>query len=133
MQTVMLFAALASRYPLVDPGEMDVAARLLLALVSFRADFVELFVVPAIALEAADVVEAPLVADTCRQGLDAQVKGDDAVLRIGCCFRFLRRLPVCAHRPVRAARHRHRRTSNNSSHVHPWTRLLRENGQGGPR
>ena len=44
---------------------MDVAAGFLLALVPFRADFIELFVVPAVAFEPADVVEASLIVDSC--------------------------------------------------------------------
>ncbi len=73
MQTVLLFAPLAFCNPLVDVGEMDVPAGFLLALVPFGADFVQLFIVPAIALEPANMVEASLVGVACCQRLDAQV------------------------------------------------------------
>jgi hypothetical protein len=65
MQTVLLLTPLLLCYPLIHLGEMDVAAGLLLALVPFRADFIQLFVVPAVALKSTDVVEAPLVVDAC--------------------------------------------------------------------
>ncbi len=69
MQTVLLFVTLLLRHPLVDTREMEVAARFLLALIALGAKLIELFVVPAIALEAADVVEAPPVGVACCQGV----------------------------------------------------------------
>ncbi len=89
MQTVALFAALLLGNPLVDVGEIDVPAGLFLALVAFGANLVELFVVPAIALEAPDVVETSLVAVAGCQGLDAQVKGDNTICPQGTVFAFL--------------------------------------------
>ncbi len=83
MQTVLLFVALAFRDALVHLGEMDVPAGLLLAFVPFGTNFIKLPIVPAIALEPADVVEAPLVVEACCQRLDAQVKGDDPILTYG--------------------------------------------------
>ncbi len=80
VQTVPLFVALALGHPLVHTREMDVAAGLLLAAVTLRADFVQLFVMPAVALKAADVVEAPLVVDAGCQRLDAQVEGQDTII-----------------------------------------------------
>src|SRR6266567_7274476 len=74
VQTVSLFIALALSNPLVHLGEVQVAPRLLLAAVALRADFVQLLVVPTVALEAADVVEAPLIVHPCCQRLDAQVE-----------------------------------------------------------
>ncbi len=61
MQTVSLFAALLLRNPFIDLGEMDVSTGFLLALVALGANLVELLVVGAVALEAADVVETSLV------------------------------------------------------------------------
>src|SRR5205085_5271703 len=61
VQTVLLFAALLLRNPLVDCGEMDIPAGILLALVAFGGILVELVIVPAVTLESDDVVEAPLV------------------------------------------------------------------------
>ena len=89
MQTVLLFAALFLSNPLVDVGEMNIAARFLLAFVPLRANLVKLFVVIAIALEAANVVEPSLVVDTSCQGLDTQVKGHDAVIAQGARLAFL--------------------------------------------
>ena len=83
VQTVTLLAALLLSNPLVDSREMEIPAGFLLAAVAFGAEFVELLVVPAIALESADVVEASLVVKACCQGLDAQVKGHDAVIAHG--------------------------------------------------
>jgi hypothetical protein len=80
VQTVALFAALAFGHPLVHTREMDVAAGVLLAAVSLRADFVQLCVVPAVVPKAADVVEAPLVVDAGCQRLDAQVEGQDTII-----------------------------------------------------
>ena len=82
MQIVPVCVARAFGHTLVPIREKDVAARLLLAPVPFRADFVQLFVVPAIALEAADVVEASLVVDAGYQGFDAQVKGHNTVFAV---------------------------------------------------
>src|SRR5260370_29796861 len=67
---------------------MHGAAGFLLAFVSFGANFIELFVVPTVALEAADVVEAPLVVEACCQRLDAQVKGHNAILAYGVVLPF---------------------------------------------
>src|SRR5260370_38907321 len=67
---------------------MDVAAGFLLAFVLFGANFIELFVVPTVRLEAADVVEAPLVVEACCQRLDAQVKGNNAILAYGVVLPF---------------------------------------------
>ncbi len=92
MQTVALFIALAFGHPLVDPREVEVAARLLLAAVSLGANFVQLLVVPAVAAEAADVVEASLVVDARRQRLDAQIESDDALLAQGASLAFSWRL-----------------------------------------
>ena len=89
MHTVSLFAALFLGNPLVNLGEMNVPAGLLLAFVPFGADLIELLVIPAIAFEAADVVKASLVVDPCGQSLDAQVKGDDPILAHGAGLPFL--------------------------------------------
>jgi len=70
VQTVALFVALAFRYPLVDLGEMDVAAGLLLTTVAFGTNLVQLFVVVAVALEPANVVETSLVGDPCCQRVE---------------------------------------------------------------
>jgi hypothetical protein len=61
VQTVVLFAAFAFGDALVHVREINVTSRLLLTSISLRADFVQLFVVPAIALEPANVVEAALI------------------------------------------------------------------------
>jgi hypothetical protein len=63
VQTVPLFVALAFRHPFVHAREVNVAAGLLLAAVALRANFVQLFVVPAVAPKAANAVEASLVVD----------------------------------------------------------------------
>ena len=89
VQTVAFFIAFLPGDPLVDLGEMDVPAGLLLALVPFGADLVQLLVVVAVALEAADVVEAPLVGVARRQRLDAQVKGDNTISPQGSLLAFL--------------------------------------------
>ncbi len=83
MQTVALLTLLAFRYPPVDFREMNISAGLLLAFISFGADLVELTVIPAVALEAADVVEPPLVVDARCQRFDTQVKGHDAIIAQG--------------------------------------------------
>src|SRR5260221_11176981 len=62
---------------------MEIEVGFLPALGPFRANLVELLVVPAVALEAADVVEAALVVDACRQRLDAQAKGHNAFITQG--------------------------------------------------
>ena len=74
VQTVAALVALALRDALIDPGEVDVASRLLLAAVPFGAKLVQLLVVPAGALEAADVVEpaSSVVADG--QRLDPETR-----------------------------------------------------------
>src|SRR5947209_4994787 len=77
MQTVLLFAPLLLGNALIDSSEINIAAGFLLALVPFRANLIQLFVVVAVALEAADVVEAPLIGVACRKRLDAQIKGED--------------------------------------------------------
>ncbi len=59
---------------------------MLLAAITLRADLVELPVVPAVALEAADVVVAPLAVDARCQSLDAQVEGHDAIIAHGACL-----------------------------------------------
>src|ERR1700730_15863403 len=56
VQTVLLFMTFVLRYPLVYLGKMDIPAGLLLAFVTFRTDFVQLFIVVAIAFKAAYVV-----------------------------------------------------------------------------
>ncbi len=89
MQIVLLFAPLLLRNPLVDLGEVNVAAGFLLALVALGADLIKLFVVVAIALEAADVVKTSLIIHTRRQCLNAQVKGYDAVIAQGARLAFL--------------------------------------------
>src|SRR5689334_20138 len=61
MQTVLLLAPLLLRDSLINFGEMDVAAGFLLTFVAFGTDFVELLIIPTIALEAADVVETAFV------------------------------------------------------------------------
>src|SRR6266704_6928790 len=61
VQTVLLLAALLLCNPLVDVGEMKVAARFLFALVPFGTKLIQLLVVVTIALKAANVVEAALV------------------------------------------------------------------------
>src|SRR6266699_411525 len=83
MQTVLLFVALAFRYPLVDFGEMDIPAGMLFAAVPLRANFIQLLVVPSVTFEPADVVEAPLVVDASRERLDAQFESHDAVAAYG--------------------------------------------------
>jgi hypothetical protein len=80
VQTVLLFVTLLLSNSLVDTREMEITAGLLLALVAFGANLIELLVILAVALEAADVVEAPLVGVAGCQRLDAQVKGHDAVI-----------------------------------------------------
>src|SRR6266566_8895210 len=67
---------------------MEVATGFLFALVSFGTNLVQLFVIVAIALEAPDVVKAPLVVDTRCQRLDAQVKGHDTVSAQGAVLVF---------------------------------------------
>ncbi len=88
MQTVVLFVALAFCDPLVHLGKMDVPARLLLAAVTLGAYFVQLPVVPAVALEPADVVETSLVVDPCGQRFDAEIKGYDAIIAQGAHLSF---------------------------------------------
>src|SRR5260370_6412613 len=68
---------------------MEVAAGFFLALVSFGANLVQLLIVPAVAFEAANVVEAPLVVEARCQRLDTQVKGDDAILAYRVVLPFL--------------------------------------------
>src|SRR5260370_12765035 len=68
---------------------MEVAAGFFLALVSFGANLVQLLIVPAVAFEAANVVEAPLVVEARCQRLDTQIKGDDAILAYGVVLPFL--------------------------------------------
>ena len=75
MQTVTALVALLFRDPPVDLREVNIPSRLLLAAVPLGADLVQLFVVPRMALLAADVIEAPLLVDPYRQGLDPQIKG----------------------------------------------------------
>jgi hypothetical protein len=75
VQTVTLFVAFALRDALIDLTQMEVPARLLLAEIALRANLVELPVVPLMAPEATNVVDAPLLVHARRQGLDAQVKG----------------------------------------------------------
>jgi hypothetical protein len=58
MQAVLLLATLFLRHAFVDIGEINVAARFLPALGALGANFIELFVVVAIAFEPAVVVEA---------------------------------------------------------------------------
>ena len=58
---------------------MEVASGLLLTFVPFGANLVQLLVVPAIALEPADVIEAPLVVVARCQCLDPQIKGDNTI------------------------------------------------------
>jgi hypothetical protein len=70
MQRVALFVAFAFRDAAIHLGEMDVAARLLLTAVALGTKLVELSVVPAVALEPADVVEASLVGVARRQGVE---------------------------------------------------------------
>jgi hypothetical protein len=89
VQTVSLFVAFLLGNPLVDLGEMNVPAGFLLAFVPFGANLVQLLVVVAVALEAADVVEAPLIGIARRQGLDAQVKGDNTLSPQGALLAFL--------------------------------------------
>ncbi len=62
---------------------MDVPARFLLTAVAFGANLVQLSVVPAVALESANVVETPLIGDAHGQGFDAQVKGYGTVVAHG--------------------------------------------------
>src|SRR5205085_11041115 len=83
VQTVALLAPLLFGYSLVDLGEMDVSTRFLLALVPLGTNLVQLLVVPTIALEAANVIEAPLIVDSGCQRLDAQVKGHDTLIAQG--------------------------------------------------
>src|SRR5712691_9271873 len=59
---------------------MDVPARFLLTPVAFGAYLVQLFVVVAVALEPANMVETPLVGYAHGQGLDAQVKSHGTVV-----------------------------------------------------
>ena len=89
MQTVSLFEALLLSNPFVDLGEMDVPARFLLALVALGAKLVELFVVPAVALEAADVLETALIVHTGCQCLNAQFKCHDTLIAQGTPLAFL--------------------------------------------
>src|SRR6266571_4656316 len=67
MQTVLLLAPLLLCHPFVDAREMEVAARFLFTLVPLGAELVELLVVGAIALEAANVVGTALVVVASRQ------------------------------------------------------------------
>src|SRR5947209_18661523 len=83
MQTVLLFAPLLLGNALIDSSEINIAAGFLLALVPFRANLIQLFVVVAVALEAADVVEAPLIGVACRKRLDGQIKGDHPIIAHG--------------------------------------------------
>ena len=66
MQTVALFALFLFSHSLVDTREVEIATGFLFALVSFGTDFVELFVVPPIAFEPADVIETSFVRVTRR-------------------------------------------------------------------
>src|SRR5712692_1826717 len=75
VQTVLLFVALVFGYSLVHLRETDVAAGFLFTAIPLRSNFVQLSVVPAVALEPADVVKTPLISDAHGQCLDAQVKG----------------------------------------------------------
>lgn len=61
VQTVPLFVTLLFSNALVHLGEMEVVAGFLFAPVPLEPDLVQLLIVPAIALEAANVVEAPLI------------------------------------------------------------------------
>src|SRR6266702_6685973 len=65
VQTVFFFVALALGYPLVYVGEVNVAPRLPPTVVALGAYLVQLFVVPAVTLEPAYVVEAPLIVHSC--------------------------------------------------------------------
>jgi len=62
---------------------VNVPARFLLATVTLGTNFIELHIIPAVALEAADVVEASLVGVARCQRLDAQVEGDNTILAYG--------------------------------------------------
>lgn len=79
MQTVLLLAPLLLSDTLIDPREMEILAGFLLTPVAFGTNLIELLVIPAIALEAADVVETALVVHAGGQRLDTQVKGYDPI------------------------------------------------------
>src|SRR5579871_129806 len=54
---------------------MEIPSRLFLAAIPFRADFIKLLVIPLMALEAANVIEAPVLVHARCQGFDAQIEG----------------------------------------------------------
>src|SRR5690348_3118822 len=83
VQTVTLFVALALRDALINLREVEVAAGFLLAAVPLRTNRVELAVVPVVALEATDRVDAPLLVHARCQRLDAQVNGEQTAVSLG--------------------------------------------------
>src|ERR1051326_7796366 len=83
VQTVLLLAPLFLGDTFVDPREVEIAARFLLTLVPFGTNLVQLFVIPAIALEAAEVIETTFVSIASSQCLDTQIKGHDALIAEG--------------------------------------------------
>jgi hypothetical protein len=71
VQTVPVFVAFPFRNALVDTREVQVAARFLLAAIPLGANRIELSVVPLMALEATDDVDATLLVYARDQRLDA--------------------------------------------------------------
>jgi hypothetical protein len=79
MKTIPLLTLLLARDAFVHLAQVLVASRLLLTFVSFRADLVELAVIPLSSLEATHAIDPPLFIDPCCQCLDPQIKGNHAI------------------------------------------------------
>jgi hypothetical protein len=93
VQTVSLFATFLLGNPLVDTRKMNIPAEFLLAFVALGTNLVELLVVPAVAFEAADVVEVALiVVARFVSALMPRSKATTPSSRKGRCLRFFRSL-----------------------------------------
>lgn len=68
---------------------MNIASRLLLAVVPLRANLVEVLVVPASTLEAADVIEAPAPFVPSGQRFDAQIERHDTTRLLDSLLGFI--------------------------------------------
>src|SRR5260221_11968289 len=83
MMTSLLFASFLRRSLLISLGKLDIPPGLLLTIVTFGAQLVKLLVVVAIAFEAADMIEAPLIGIADRELFDAQIEGGNTLLAAG--------------------------------------------------
>jgi len=80
---ILLFPAFLRRNLLISLGKLAIPPRLLLTLVTLGAQLVKLLVVVAIAFEAADMIEAPLIGIADRKLFDAQIEGGNTLLAAG--------------------------------------------------